>query len=181
LRVGSEWSLEVFDHGKRTLRLPLPVIGGEQPLRLTYSGVRNICCQDWSPDGQWISFARWDGDFGGVFIIPALGGPERKLADVTTMEGYLGGPTWTLDGKALLLGDRCVPDGPDGIVVFFLATGQKHCLTAPPSANAMDYGLNLSPDGRTVAFCGRRGRPDLWNGKDQNKMDIYVQIYQWCR
>lgn len=128
------------------------MIGGEQPLRLTYSGIRNICCLDWSPDGQWISFARWDGDVGGVFIIPALGGPERKLADVTSMEGYLGGPTWTLDGKALLLGDRCVPDGPYGIVVFSLATGQKHCLSAPPSNNGMDYDLNLSPDGGTVAF-----------------------------
>jgi Tol biopolymer transport system component/DNA-binding winged helix-turn-helix (wHTH) protein len=128
------------------------MIGGEQPLRLTYSGIRNICCLDWSPNGQWISFARWDGDVGGVFIIPALGGPERKLADVTSMEAYLSNPAWTLDGKALLLGDRCVPDGPYGIVMFSLATGQKHCLSAPLSNNGMDYDLNLSPDGGTVAF-----------------------------
>jgi Tol biopolymer transport system component len=37
-------------------------------------------------------------------------------------------------------------------VVFALATGQKHCLTAPVSNNAMDDSLDLSPDGKTVSF-----------------------------
>ena len=128
------------------------MIGGEQPLRLTYSGVRPICCMDWSPDGQWISFARCDSGVGGVFTVPVLGGAERKLTDVTCMEFDLGTPEWTLDGKSMLLGDRCVPDGPYGIVVFSLATGQKHCLTAPSSNNATDGGGDISPDGRTVAF-----------------------------
>jgi DNA-binding winged helix-turn-helix (wHTH) protein len=55
--------------------LYVQMIGGEQPLRLTYSGIRNICCLDWSPDGQWISFARWDGDVGGVFTHSGPGWP----------------------------------------------------------------------------------------------------------
>lgn len=128
------------------------MIEGEQPLRLTYSGIRNICCLDWSPDGQWISFARCDSGVGGVFTVPVLGGAERKLTDVTCMEFTLGAPKWTLDGKSMLMGDRCVPDGPYGILVFSLATGQKHCLTAPASDNAMDHSWLLSPDGRMVAL-----------------------------
>lgn len=143
-----------FWNGKDQNRFDIYVqmVGGEQPLRLTYSGVRHICCMDWSPDGRWISFARCDGDVGGIFTVPVLGGAERKLTDVTCMEFNLGNPTWTLDGKSMLLGDRCVPDGPYGILVFSLATGQKHCLVAPPSNNAQDWGWTLSPDGRTVAF-----------------------------
>jgi len=68
------------------------------------------------------------------------------------MEFDLGDPSWTVDGKAMLLGGNCVPDGPNGIMVFSLASGQKRCLTSPPSNNAQDYGWSLSPDGMTVAF-----------------------------
>jgi Tol biopolymer transport system component len=68
------------------------------------------------------------------------------------MEFALGHPEWTLDGKSLLLVDRCVPDGPYGIVVFSLDTGRKHCLTAPPTPNSTDTYLKLSPDRKTVAF-----------------------------
>jgi Tol biopolymer transport system component/DNA-binding winged helix-turn-helix (wHTH) protein len=143
-----------FWNGKeqRKIEIYVQMIGGEQPLRLTYSGVRPICCLAWSPDAQWISFARCDNGVGAVFKVPVLGGAERKVTDVTCMETDLANPAWTLDGKSMLLGDRCVPNGPYGIVVLSLATGQKHCLTAPPSNNALDRSLTLSPDGRTVAF-----------------------------
>jgi Tol biopolymer transport system component len=128
------------------------MIGGDQPLRLTYSGTRRICCLSWSPDGQRISFARCDNDAGAVYTVPVLGGPERKLTDVTCMEFDLGIPQWTPDGKFLLLADRCVPNGPYGIVAFSLETGEKHCVTAPPSPNEVDAGFKLSPNGRMVAF-----------------------------
>ena len=138
--------------GARKLDVYVQMIGGEQPLRLTSFGIRRICCIDWSPDGQWISFARCDHGVGGVFKVPALGGAERKVTDVTCMETVLASPQWTRDGKSMLLSDRCVPNGPYGIVVFSFATGQKRCLTAPLSNNELDRSLNLSPDGRAVAF-----------------------------
>ena len=149
---------------QRKLDVYVQMIGGEQPLRLTSSGIRAICCIDWSPDGQWISFVRCDHGVGGVFKVPALGGAERKVTDVTCMETLLGTPQWTRDGKSMLLGDRCVPNGPYGIVVFSFATGQKRCLAAP-SNDAQDSDLNLSPDGRTVAFV---------RGTTSNTREIYV-------
>ena len=127
-------------------------IGGEEPVRLTFSGVRRICCLAWSPDGQRISFVRCDNDVGAVYTVPAQGGSERKLTDVTCREFELGTPTWTLDGKSMLLLDRCVPGGSSGIVVFTLETGQKRCLSASSSNDAEDSSLSLSPDGGTVAF-----------------------------
>jgi Tol biopolymer transport system component/DNA-binding winged helix-turn-helix (wHTH) protein len=127
-------------------------IGGKEPVRLTFSGARRICCLAWSPDGQRISFVRCDNDVGAVYSVPALGGAERKLTDVTCGEFELGTPTWTLDGKSMLLLDRCVPGGSSRIVVFSLETGQKRCLSASSSNDVEDSHLSLSPDGGTVAF-----------------------------
>jgi Tol biopolymer transport system component len=133
--------------------LYVQLVGGERPLRLTHGGGGYICCADWSPDGREIAFGRCDDNGGGVFIVPALGGPERKLTDVTCPFGDAGYPKWIGDGRSLLLADRCVPDGPSGLVVLSLETGEKRCLTVPPLySDQGDSRPALSPDGKTVAF-----------------------------
>ena len=133
--------------------LYVQLVGGERPLRLTYTGSGFICCADWSPDGRQIAFGRCDDNGGGVFIVPVLGGPERRLTEVVCPFGDAGYPKWMADGRSLVLADRCTPDGPRGLVMFSLETGEKRCLTAPPLYS--DYGdsvLALSPDRKTVAF-----------------------------
>lgn len=50
----------------------------------------------WSPDGSTLAF-RSDRDGGGVFMVPALGGQERRLAS----DGVL--PRWSPDGSQVLL------------------------------------------------------------------------------
>ncbi len=49
--------------------------------------------------------------------------------------------------------DRCSANGPFGLVVFSLATGEKQCLTdfGPPGFERR-HAFSLSPDGGTVAF-----------------------------
>ena len=59
--------------------LYVKVIGTDKPLRLTnhpapWLGVA------WSPDGRTIAVHRVATEEGGIFLVPALGGPERKLA-----------------------------------------------------------------------------------------------------
>jgi Tol biopolymer transport system component len=133
--------------------LYVQLVGGERPLRLTHTRSGYICCADWSPDGREIAFGRCDDHGAGVFIVPALGGPERKLTDVMCPFGDAGHPKWIADGKALLLADRCTPDGPRGIVVFSLETGDKRCLTAPPPYSEFGDSIPaLPPDGKIVAF-----------------------------
>ncbi|HJZ96261.1 MAG TPA: protein kinase, partial [Candidatus Solibacter sp.] len=57
------------------------LIGGGPPLRLT-SDTGTHWYPAWSPDGNWIAFtARHDDGRNGVFLMPALGGPERLLAE----------------------------------------------------------------------------------------------------
>jgi Tol biopolymer transport system component/DNA-binding winged helix-turn-helix (wHTH) protein len=133
--------------------LYVQLVGGEKPLRLTHTGSGFTCCADWSRDGRQIAFGRCDDNGGGIFIVPALGGTERKLTDVICPLGDAGHPKWIADGKSLLLIDRCEPDGPSGIVAFSLETGEKRCLSHPPlSGWPGDSFPALSPDGRTVAF-----------------------------
>jgi serine/threonine protein kinase len=128
-------------------------VGSDKPLlRLTHTDSGFNCCAAWSPDGREIAFARCYDNGGAVFVVPALGGSERKLTDVVCSFGYAGAANWTSDGKSLVLADRCVPDGPRGIVVFSLETGEKRCLTAPPLGSPGDWTSVLSPDQKTVAF-----------------------------
>ena len=59
--------------------LYVKVIGTDKPLRLTnhpapWLGVA------WSPDGRNIAVHRLTTEDSGIFLVPALGGPERKLA-----------------------------------------------------------------------------------------------------
>ena len=67
------------------------LIGSGSPLRLT-TDPRNDYNPVWSPDGRWIAFLR--GESSGPFsqskrelrLIPPLGGPERKLAEIRVRE-----------------------------------------------------------------------------------------------
>jgi DNA-binding winged helix-turn-helix (wHTH) protein len=139
--------------------LYVQLVGGERPLRLTHSSRGFICCADWSPDGRQIAFGRCDDNGGGIFLVPALGGPERQLTDVVCPLGDPGYSKWVADGRSLLLADRCTPDGPRGIVLFSLETGEKRCLTAPPFYS--DPG-GFFPD--AVARWKDRGFPQEFDG-----------------
>jgi Tol biopolymer transport system component/DNA-binding winged helix-turn-helix (wHTH) protein len=135
--------------------LYVQLVGGDKALRLTHTSTGFVCCADWSPDGLEIAFTRCDDSGGGVFIMPALGGFERKLTDVACVNfgvGVNADVRWTADGKSLVLTERCAPDSPRGIVVFSLQTGEKRCLHSPPVGDSGDTDLALSPDEKTVAF-----------------------------
>jgi Tol biopolymer transport system component/DNA-binding winged helix-turn-helix (wHTH) protein len=145
--------------------LYVQLVGGERPLRLTHTSRGFICCADWSPDGRQIAFGRCDDNGGGVFVVPALGGPERKLTDVACLLGDAGYSKWIAGGKSLVLADNCTPDGSRGIVVFSLETGEKRCLTSPPfHSDQGDFAPTLSPDGKTVAFLrsSTGGMPEIY-------------------
>ena len=129
------------------------LIGADQPLRLTHNTSGSMCCAAWSPDGQQIAYGHCDDSGGAIFVIPALGGVERKITDVVCAFSEAGRPQWTADGDSLLLADQCTPKGPRGIVLFSLLTGEKRCLTAPPPGeDSGDVAPALSPDHKTVAF-----------------------------
>jgi Tol biopolymer transport system component/DNA-binding winged helix-turn-helix (wHTH) protein len=138
--------------GPNVPNLYVQLVGGSNPIQLTHDHRGYLCCANWSPDGQQIAFGRCDDSGGGVFVVPALGGSERKLTDVVCPRGDAGYPEWTRDGRSMILADRCTPGGARGIVRFSLETGDKICLHEPPSSDIGDIAPALSPDQETVAF-----------------------------
>ena len=131
------------------------LIGPGPPLRLTTDPAWDHS-PAWSPDGRHIAFLRGhppSREKMGVFLIPALGGQERKLAE-TRVAGTLFQGTclnWSPDGRWLAVCDE-EDDSPFPLSVFLLSvdTGERRRLTSPTEGE--DVSPAFSPDGRTLAF-----------------------------
>ena len=133
---------------------------GGPPLQIT-TGSASDYSPAWSPDGRHIAFLRdLSRERAAVLLIPALGGPERKIAEVFP-SGFLNCTdlTWLPDGNSLVISDRNSPKEPTGLFLLAIDTGEKRRLTSPPfpaiSSWNGDSCPSLSPDGRTLAFSRR--------------------------
>jgi serine/threonine protein kinase/Tol biopolymer transport system component len=128
------------------------VVGGGAPLRLT-SDPAVDSSPAWSPDGRTIAFLR---DLAGgrfaVMLVAPIGGPERKLAEVSSRFAALGPVSWAPDSRTLAVPDQDATQKPDGIFLISTETGNKRRLTTPAQGSAHDYYPALSPDGRRLAF-----------------------------
>jgi len=107
----------------------------------------------WSPDGRFVAFLRsLSNDRSGVFLIPAPGGPARKVAEVWSPHEfespYL---AWHPNGKSLVVVDKDAPDQPFALFLLSIETGEKQRLTTP-KPGTRDFGPTISPDGRAVVF-----------------------------
>jgi Tol biopolymer transport system component len=126
------------------------LIGTEKPLRLTTDPAYYDWAPTWSPDGRYIAFLRSSEGHEGIYVIPALGGPERRLHALSPRVG--GSSDWSPDGKYLVYTDRRA--GQESRTLFLLAVDNpddKRPLTASVGQQA-DYAPRFSPDGQTVAF-----------------------------
>ncbi len=93
----------------------IKLVGPGEPIRLMNSPAPDLK-PSWSPDGRMVAFLRFSSQVeAGLFLVPALGGAERKLADINVplLKG-LGSSSlsWTPDGKWIAFGGRpTVNDG----------------------------------------------------------------------
>ncbi len=159
---GVEWSPVISPDGKYVAftwnggkeplyDLYIQLIGAGEPLRITHGGAAGL--PTWSPDGRFIAFTRaLPGHGKEIHAVPALGGTERKLGEVTDRQSGGSYLSWSPDGKWIAYCDRNSPSERFSIYFLSLETGEKKKITSPPEGTLGDIFPAFSPDGQSLAF-----------------------------
>ena len=138
------------------------------PLRLT-SNPADDFFPAWSPDGRQIAFVRQVGSEISIFVVPALGGPERKLYSGSSaflaLYEYGNALSWSPDGKYLAFSGQRSPREPNSIFLLTLESLETRQITSPPAGFLGDSTPAFSPDGKLLAFV---------RGASSRDVEIYV-------
>jgi Tol biopolymer transport system component/predicted Ser/Thr protein kinase len=137
------------------------------PLRLTTDPADDFA-PAWSPDGSSVAFLRQvnGGSHYLVLLVPALGGLERRLAEIALPDiSQLSGPylAWVDDGRSLVV-ENTTRSGVSALHVLSIDSGALRQVTFPPDGNIGDHCVSASPDGTHLLFRRATLRPE-WSGK----------------
>jgi Tol biopolymer transport system component/DNA-binding winged helix-turn-helix (wHTH) protein len=129
--------------------LYVKVIGSEKALRLT-THPADFVIPAWSPDGRQLAFARLASGESGIYLVSALGGPERKLADAPLAYYVQAMLSWSPDGKSVAFFDRG-PSDQLGVSQIDITTLKKRWWGHPSPDCMWSWVPAFSPDGRSLA------------------------------
>ena len=127
-----------------------PVAGGE-PIQITKSSTHETQ-PDWSPDSSMIAY-RSEADGGGIHVVPALGGTERRLAQ----GGYR--PRFSPDGSSVMFLSSLEHETtnvarPDVYLVPSGGGAPRRLFERFWDQVGAFYHIDWHPDGRRVSFTG---------------------------
>ena len=133
--------------------LYVKIVGTEELLRLTKQASSIDFNPVWSPDGRYIAFCRILNGETGIYIIPAMGGAERRVRE-TLWEDHefyevlwtAGRLSWSPDGKLLAFSDRASRNEPTSIFLLSLDSMAVRRLTSPLHSRGATNPA-FSPDG----------------------------------
>lgn len=136
--------------GEKSSQVYVQLAGGGNPLKLTNSTGSSVF-PAWSPDGSTIAFIRSEGDKAFVHLVPALGGQERKLCDLTDPAAL--DLVWSPDGNYLAVSDIAEQGSKARAIILISASdGTRRQLTEPLAEAYGDFVPAFSPDSRSIAF-----------------------------
>jgi Tol biopolymer transport system component/DNA-binding winged helix-turn-helix (wHTH) protein len=152
---GSQVAFSANHASQDNVDVYLKLVGPGEPHRLTTDPAADLS-PAWSPDGRWIAFLRLLDAEGrcAIYLIPALGGDERRLSevDLTPFRSAPGTPlAWTPDGNWLAVAGRFASDAPSEVWLIAPDTGERRRLTTAGRGQIGDFGVAFSPDGRFLA------------------------------
>jgi Tol biopolymer transport system component/DNA-binding winged helix-turn-helix (wHTH) protein len=129
-------------------------LAGGDPVQLTRSPAADTK-PTWSPDGSDLIVFRSERDGGGLFGIPAHGGPERRL----TKFGFQ--PKWAPDGSQILFASSDRALSPRFFVVGVDGAPPKEVLQ--PFTEKVDslLGWNWHSDSRRVTFLAHHAKRNM--------------------
>jgi Tol biopolymer transport system component/DNA-binding winged helix-turn-helix (wHTH) protein len=156
-RIAFSWDNGTTNRsGRPAYDLYVKASGSETLLRLT-NHPSDWISSTWSPDGTQIAFHRLADDDNGIYIVPALGGPERKLVATHTPYDLAAPLSWSPDGKWIAYSD--LENGGPGNLAFLLnvETLESHEFPHDPSCRH-EGALTFSHSGQELAMLCRHNR-----------------------
>ena len=146
-RIVFAWNGDSGSGGRYDLYMK--TLDSEQLLRLTHAP-SDWLHPTWSPDGNSIAFTRRRAGATGVYLVPSIGGAERRLASAAFVNEAFMQLAWSPDGKTIAYATF---DGTGSHVIRLL---DVTTLADQPLANAPECwnaGMpTFSHDGRQLAF-----------------------------
>src|SRR5579871_305048 len=150
-RVAFSWDNDSINRtGQSRYDLYTKAIGSETLVRLT-NHTADWISSAWSPDGTQIAFHRLAAGDNGIYVVPALGGPERKLLSTQTPYDLAAPINWSPDGKWIAFADR--KEGVSGDRIYLLNVETLEVRPFPIHPACIHEGLlSYSHSGKQVAF-----------------------------
>jgi dipeptidyl aminopeptidase/acylaminoacyl peptidase len=118
----------------------------------------------WSPDGQLVSFTApsdrtWDLAEPKLWVVPAAGGPARRLLDV---RGSIGNYWWHADGRKILM--STTRNGRSGAYELDVATGVVRAIVSGDWSGGLEsVTRDLSTGASTLSSPSQPGDVHVWN------------------
>ncbi|MBY0507964.1 MAG: protein kinase [Bryobacteraceae bacterium] len=148
-QVAFSWNGEKEDNFDIYVKL----VDAGTPVRLTQNPSVDSA-PAWSPDGRFLAFVRFERGIlnGAYYVIPSLGGAERKVAEFQDAPSHFARPTvsWSPDGKSIVIVDTSVK--PPAIAMVSVESGERKMLTTADPKSIGDSWPLVSPDGQWLAF-----------------------------
>ena len=120
--------------GANGFDLYVKAIGSETLLRLTQRPSEWLS-PAWSPDGTQIAFHRMAGADSGLYVVPALGGPEKKLRSTRVPYSVAAPISWSPDGKWIAFSDPLPNEPKDRMYLLNVATLETSAIPHNPKCN----------------------------------------------